>query len=626
MALEYRIFWQGVEALVPGATTDAQVYGVTAEALVPGGVTDAQVFGLTVEALVPGDITFARVYLQVVEVLQSIHQGFFPDFLDEAEFVGDLHYEDRFLPDFIDDSETPPAILIQTRFFPTYIDIFDADIFDVTFIGIDVRIPPPVPAEWNPFRPDVPHDIAGSAPPLYDYLREQAETLREQHNLTQAGDSSFPWEMATREGARSVHTLGSITRFFHETYGLITGRYVKFSDNWVSSRNPIVGNDKTRGEWVVTNKADKATLFRVVGISGPFKEAIGGAYGWVLTGGRSPLPVTLLSSIKPIANQRFTWDLVSNGFASIAAGPAVGLVIDPNQVTEIFQLDDSPYSPRRWLLPAGSWLIDVQGVTNEQIAAVGAAAVGALDARIDEVELLVAAIDAVDTAGLVTSIATANARITAEITARSNADFGLSARIGSIEGLNLASYPNAASYLALTARVLALELALPALETSVTTTLTAHVVRLTALEDYQYTSDVRLSAVEDGLIMVIGTIAGLVPGVLTATGLAGETISGQRAVRFDTAGTVWLADKDSVAFAPHTAGIITGAVVIGEIATVLLQGKFDEVSWTWTQGPIWLGDDGQLTQTPPTTGVLVQIGLALKATSIRVAPQLIAIL
>jgi hypothetical protein len=42
-----------------------------------------------------------------------------------------------------------------------------------------------------------------------------------------------------------------------------------------------------------------------------------------------------------------------------------------------------------------------------------------------------------------------------------------------------------------------------------------------------------------------------------------------------------------------------------------------ELSWTWTPGePIFLGNNGMLTQTPPSSGFAIELGTAISATSI----------
>lgn len=384
---------------------------------------------------------------------------------------------------------------------------------------------PPIPVEWNPFRPDIPSSLADVDAGLYDYLREQAELMREQHNSTQAGDSTFPWQMFTTPGDRKVHTLGSATRFVHETHGLFLARYVQFSTGWTPKANPVVGHDKLRGDWVATNQAARTDLFRVIGFAGPYQDSLGGKYGWVLTQGRGQFPIQIISATAPAQFARFTWSPANAGVGMIGAGPQVGILLG-TVFTQALQEDLTPYVPPRWLAQAGDWYADVQGTIPEFTA----------DAALLE-------------------LATLRSRVT------------------SLEGGIPPDYGAAVS------------------------ALTASIASLTA----------RANA-------------------LVATGTAGEVLGGHRVVRFDSSGLVWYADKDSAALGPHAVGITTGAVSLGAIATVTLTGKVVEGSWAWAAGPVWLGDDGQMTQTPPTTGVLVQIGLAINATTLQVAPRLIALL
>lgn len=384
---------------------------------------------------------------------------------------------------------------------------------------------PPIPIEWNPFRPDIPSSLANVDSGLYDYLREQAELLREQHNSTQAGDSTFPWQMFATPGDRRVHTLGSVTRFVHETHGLFLARYVQFSTGWTPRPNPAVGHDKLRGDWVATNQLARTDLFRVIGFAGPFEESLGGKYGWVLTQGRGTFPIQIISETAPTQFTRLTWSPANAGVGIVGAGPQVGILLGTTFV-EVLQEDLTPYLPPRWLAEAGDWYADVQGTIPEFTADAALLELASLRSRVTSLEGGVPPDYGAAVASLMASIAS--------LTARANA--------------------------------------------------------------------------------------------LVATGVAGEALSGHRVVRFDSSGIVWYADKDSAGTAPHAVGITTGAVSLGALATVTLCGKVVEGFWTWVAGPVWLGDDGQMTQTPPISGALVQVGVAINSTTLQVAPRLISLL
>lgn len=106
--------------------------------------------------------------------------------------------------------------------------------------------------------------------------------------------------------------------------------------------------------------------------------------------------------------------------------------------------------------------------------------------------------------------------------------------------------------------------------------------------------------------------------------LAGEALSGHRAVYVGDDGLAWYASKAS-ASAVRVAGITTGAASLGAAATIQPEGLLTEPSWTWSGNtPVWLGTAGQLTQSPPTTGYLVQIGVAVGPTSLLIQPHLVA--
>lgn len=80
----------------------------------------------------------------------------------------------------------------------------------------------------------------------------------------------------------------------------------------------------------------------------------------------------------------------------------------------------------------------------------------------------------------------------------------------------------------------------------------------------------------------------------------------------------------SDALADAVLGVTTGATSTGQTATIAIAGELTEVSWAWTPGPVWLGDDGLLTQVLATTGAIVRIGTAISADTIIIEPRLIA--
>lgn len=84
-----------------------------------------------------------------------------------------------------------------------------------------------------------------------------------------------------------------------------------------------------------------------------------------------------------------------------------------------------------------------------------------------------------------------------------------------------------------------------------------------------------------------------------------------------------LADKDTISQQDKIIGVtITSASGAGEPVKVVTEGKIEDPSFTFSVGPIYLGVAGVITQVRPTTGLLVQIGVAISATLINVNIQM----
>lgn len=109
------------------------------------------------------------------------------------------------------------------------------------------------------------------------------------------------------------------------------------------------------------------------------------------------------------------------------------------------------------------------------------------------------------------------------------------------------------------------------------------------------------------------------PGSGSLAVTSGQTLSGHRIVAANSAGLASYADKDTPATWQHILGLTTGASNNGDVATILPAGEIAEPSWNLNPGlPVYLGNTGLLTQTLPTTGAILQIGVALSATRLLV--------
>lgn len=110
------------------------------------------------------------------------------------------------------------------------------------------------------------------------------------------------------------------------------------------------------------------------------------------------------------------------------------------------------------------------------------------------------------------------------------------------------------------------------------------------------------------------------------TMVAGETISIHKAVVPVGDGTVVYADQQTVAEVGRTLGISYNSANVGNLVVIITSGEIDEPTWNWSPGEVFLGLNGGLTQTPPTTGVLQVVGVAIAPTRLCVGIQLPIIL
>lgn len=108
---------------------------------------------------------------------------------------------------------------------------------------------------------------------------------------------------------------------------------------------------------------------------------------------------------------------------------------------------------------------------------------------------------------------------------------------------------------------------------------------------------------------------------LKRSGVAAVALSGHRVVTPQTNGQLNYASNDNLAHLAAPLWITSGAASSGASVEVLLFGLMIEPSWSWTPGPVYLGTNGQLTQTPPAAPgavFIAQVGTATSPTSLFV--------
>ena len=109
----------------------------------------------------------------------------------------------------------------------------------------------------------------------------------------------------------------------------------------------------------------------------------------------------------------------------------------------------------------------------------------------------------------------------------------------------------------------------------------------------------------------------------TVTLTAGQQLEAPRILTMDSQGRAIHADSGQVSHADRIIGLGPAAVPAGGTVDVLVTGVHSDTAlWSWdVTKPIWLGTDGDLTQTPPTSGHSTVVAMALSATKIFVSPR-----
>ncbi len=102
------------------------------------------------------------------------------------------------------------------------------------------------------------------------------------------------------------------------------------------------------------------------------------------------------------------------------------------------------------------------------------------------------------------------------------------------------------------------------------------------------------------------------------TRTAGETISANR-VLYDRAGLVYPLGQADAENIYAILGLSVSAGQTGAQISVQRSGTVTDSGWSWAYGRVYLGANGQLTQTPPSSGFSVLIGFAATATSINLS-------
>lgn len=114
---------------------------------------------------------------------------------------------------------------------------------------------------------------------------------------------------------------------------------------------------------------------------------------------------------------------------------------------------------------------------------------------------------------------------------------------------------------------------------------------------------------------------GATGGVTTVT-VGPSPLSGHTAVACNAAGRLVYADCANPAHQLAVLGLIADAYSAGAEAEVQTGYVLSHVGWSWSPGPVFVGEGGQLVQALPSGAVFSQVvGLALSSTRVLVDVQ-----
>ena len=106
-------------------------------------------------------------------------------------------------------------------------------------------------------------------------------------------------------------------------------------------------------------------------------------------------------------------------------------------------------------------------------------------------------------------------------------------------------------------------------------------------------------------------------GIITK--IAGQVLSANKAIVLNSAGKVIFADKDNIDHFFKVYGVTRNSAILDETVEITTYGEHENNTWSWElDKAIYLSTGGELTQAPPTTGFIIQIGFPVTATTVFV--------
>lgn len=102
---------------------------------------------------------------------------------------------------------------------------------------------------------------------------------------------------------------------------------------------------------------------------------------------------------------------------------------------------------------------------------------------------------------------------------------------------------------------------------------------------------------------------------------AGEDLSSGRAVVIDGGEAIYFQPADAT-HAGRCFGVTVTSGSAGQDVEIQLSGELEDAAFSFSgEGPVWAGEDGELFETPPGSGLVQQVGASTAADTIRINIQ-----
>lgn len=360
---------------------------------------------------------------RVTRVQGSVHYADRTNPVRASRVQVSVHYADRTLPVRV------TRLFLQVHMDTTQVLEFGFTESSAEFFPASIDQTQELIPEFNPYRPTVPEEYSDISSTLYEFQREDTEIKRQQHNLIQAGDTTFPWQMLTQLNTEKFYTLGSLGRFYHPDFGIILARYVRFELMTIPTSAAPVGRllQSKAVDWVVTNKYGESHPDLVVGVIASYEPPSNGTFGWVIVNGACLATVTNLSQGHE-TGEAFSWaetGAVSADATGRVLGRRVGRQNTKSLISGVFCVEVESWSAAALRILFAE---DFDQISVE---------LGLINTRVTELENTNVAV-----AGIQTSLNALQTRLIREENRRAQADAGIIARInagGGVTGAQLSA-------------------------------------------------------------------------------------------------------------------------------------------------------------------------------------------